>query len=118
MPGSLVDVARASATGPDGGPPAVLLVAPVPLGAPHDRVRAVGLRGSAGDVRAARRRYYREVAAQTGAAFLDAGALVAIDPADGVHLDAAAHGVLGARSRRPSTGCFGNLLRGPLAAPR
>jgi lysophospholipase L1-like esterase len=39
---------------------------------------------------------YREAAAQAGATFLDAGGLVRVDPADGVHLAATAHGVLGA----------------------
>lgn len=34
-------------------------------------------------------------ALENGAAFLDAGAHVAVDPADGVHLSAKSHGVLG-----------------------
>ena len=52
--GSLVDVARESASGPDGGPPAVLLVAPPPLGAATISSGAVGVRRGAGDVAAAR----------------------------------------------------------------
>lgn len=35
-------------------------------------------------------------AAEVGAEFLDAGAIVAVDPLDGVHLNAAAHATLGA----------------------
>lgn len=37
-----------------------------------------------------------QVAAEEGAAFLDAGAHIAVDPLDGVHYDAAAHRNLGA----------------------
>jgi len=93
--GALVHVARESLAGPDGGPPAVLLVAPPPLGAATAAAELWGF----GAARESSRRLaplYREAAAQAGAAFLDAGALVTVDPADGVHLAAAAHGVLGA----------------------
>jgi lysophospholipase L1-like esterase len=92
--GALVHVARESLAGPDGGPPAVLLVAPPPLG---EATAAAELWGF-GAAREASRRlapHYREAAAQAGAAFLDAGAIVEVDPADGVHLDAAGHAALG-----------------------
>lgn len=36
------------------------------------------------------------VAARNGAAFFDAGQVIACDPADGIHFDAAAHAALGA----------------------
>ena len=110
--GSLVDLARASATGPGGGPPAVLLVAPVPLGPLTIASELWGF-GAARETSARLAPYYREVAAQTGAAFLDAGALVATDPSDGVHLDAAAHGVLGAAIAEAVAG----LLPGPRSGP-
>lgn len=92
--GSLVDAARASLAGPDERPPAVLLVAPPPLG----EVTAASELWGFGAARAASRELaplYREAAAQSGAAFLDAGSLVAVDASDGVHLDAAAHERLG-----------------------
>jgi len=92
--GSLVDLARESATGPDGGPPAVLLVVPPRLGVPTITSELWGF-GTARETSARLAPLYREAAAQSGAAFLDAGALVETDPADGVHLAPAAHAVLG-----------------------
>jgi len=92
--GSLVDLARESTSGPDGGRPEVLLVAPPPLGALSIASELWGF-GAARETSARLAPLYREVAAQLGAAFLDAGALVATDPVDGVHLDAAAHAALG-----------------------
>jgi lysophospholipase L1-like esterase len=92
--GSVVATARESLAGPGGTPPAVLLVAPPPLGEVTIAAELWGF----GAAREASRRLaplYREAAAQARAAFLDAGALVAVDPADGVHLDAAAHRALG-----------------------
>jgi len=41
-------------------------------------------------------RWSAAFAAEVGAGFLDAGAIVAVDPLDGVHLSAAAHAALGA----------------------
>jgi lysophospholipase L1-like esterase len=111
--GSLVDLARESATGPDGGTPAVLLVAPPPLGALTIASELWGF-GSGRETSTRLAPLYREVAAQSGAAFLDAGALVAADPSDGVHLDAAAHAVLG----RAVAAVVAGLLPGsPATAP-
>ena len=90
----VVDLARESTSGPDGGRPEVLLVAPPPLGALSIASELWGF-GAARETSARLAPLYREVAAQLGAAFLDAGALVATDPVDGVHLDAAAHAALG-----------------------
>lgn len=92
--GSLVDLARESACGPDGGRPEVLLVAPPPLGTLTIASELWGF-GAARETSRRLAALYREVAAQAGAAFLDAGALVETDPSDGVHLDAAAHAILG-----------------------
>jgi hypothetical protein len=38
---------------------------------------------------------YRRIATRHGAAFLDAGEVIASSPLDGVHFDAAEHGKLG-----------------------
>ncbi len=92
--GSLVDLARDGGSGPGGGPPAVLLVAPPPLGEVTVAAELWGF-GAAHAASTRLAPLYREAARQSGAAFLDAGALVATDAADGVHLDGAAHGVLG-----------------------
>jgi len=92
--GALVDAALVSGTGPGGGPPAVLLVAPPALGPATDRSELWGF-GAARVVAAELPRLYRVAADLKGAAFLDAAALVAGDPADGVHLNAADHAALG-----------------------
>jgi lysophospholipase L1-like esterase len=92
--GTLVDIALASGTGPDAGPPQVLLVAPPRLGELTDRSELWGF----GESRLKAEqlpRLYRNVAEMKGASFLDAAALVGGDPADGVHLGAEAHAVLG-----------------------
>jgi lysophospholipase L1-like esterase len=92
--GSLADLARASGAGPAAGPPAVLLVAPPALGELTMASELWGF-GAARRTSTELARYFREAARQSGAAFLDAASLVVADPVDGVHLDAAAHAVLG-----------------------
>jgi lysophospholipase L1-like esterase len=92
--GALVDLALTSGTGPGGGAPAVLLVAPPALGPTTDRSEVWGF-GAARVVSEQLPRLYRVVAEMRGVAFLDAAALVGGDPADGVHLNPAAHGILG-----------------------
>jgi len=91
---SLVDVALASRAGPDGGPPRVLLVSPPRLGA-ATAIGALWGFGEARETSAHLAPHYRTAAAELGCAFLDADALVAMHPADGVHLDAAGHAALG-----------------------
>lgn len=91
--GGLVDIALASATGPDGGRPSVLLVAPPRLGPATDRSELWGF-GTALEKAEQLPRLYRNLATLKGVAFLDAAALVEGDSADGVHLNQAAHAVL------------------------
>lgn len=91
----LVDVARGTLSGPGGGPPRVLLVAPVPLGETTAQSELWGFGSSrAGSERLAG--LYRLVATAAGIDFFDAGSVASVSPADGVHLDAAAHAALGA----------------------
>jgi lysophospholipase L1-like esterase len=92
--GALVDIALASATGPDGARPAVLLVAPPRLAETTDRSELWGF-GESRTKAADLSRLYRNMALLKEVAFLDAAALVAGDPADGVHLNAGDHAVLG-----------------------
>jgi lysophospholipase L1-like esterase len=92
--GALVDIAQASGTGPDGGPPGVLVVAPPRLGATTEKSELWGF-GAARAVSEELPRLYRVTAETRGAAFLDASALVEGDPADGLHLGPVAHGILG-----------------------
>jgi lysophospholipase L1-like esterase len=92
--GALIDLALASGTGPGEGPPTVLLLAPPRLGATTERSELWGF-GAARAASDRLPRLYSAVAEMRGVAFLDASALVAGDPADGVHLNAVAHGILG-----------------------
>lgn len=93
--GALVDQARATLAGPGGSPPAVLLVSPVPLGPATAQSDVWGF----GQAMARSRELvsmYQLVAERKGVPFFDAGTVAEASPADGVHLDAAAHASLGA----------------------
>jgi lysophospholipase L1-like esterase len=92
--GALVEVARTSGSGPGGGPPRVLLVAPPRLGELTAHAEIWGF-GAARETAARLPALYRIVAEVKGVAYLDAAALVGGDPLDGVHLNAHDHGVLG-----------------------
>ncbi len=92
--GALVDIALTSGAGPGGGAPAVLLVAPPRLGEATVRAELWGF-GRARSVAAELPRLYRAEAELKRIGFLDASALVGGDPADGVHLSADGHAVLG-----------------------
>ena len=92
--GALVDDALASCCGIDGGAPRVLLVAPPSPGEVTERSEVWGF----GEARAKGERMpglYRTVASMAGVAFLDASALVGVDPDDGVHLTPQGHATLG-----------------------
>jgi lysophospholipase L1-like esterase len=92
--GTLVDTVLRSAAGPAGAPPKVLLVAPAAPGDATERSELWGF----GDARAKglmMGRLYATAAAIRGVAFLDAGPLAQLDPADGVHLTPAGHAALG-----------------------
>ena len=86
--GVLVDVAQRSATGPGGGPPQVLLVAPPPV---------AKLTGFAEMFEGAERKsarfaeQYRRVATERRCAFLDASTVIRSSDLDGIHLEAGEH---------------------------
>lgn len=83
---------KASCAGPDGGAPALLVVAPPPI------MEAGCLAGMFEGGRAKSLGFpteYAAIARRLGAAFLDAGTLVAVDPTDGIHYGKAAHLTLG-----------------------
>jgi lysophospholipase L1-like esterase len=82
----------ASTAGPGGGAPRVLMVAPPPIleVGPLAPLFAGGAAKSA-----AFGRLFGEAAARRGAAFLDAGRVIASSPLDGIHFDAPAHEALG-----------------------
>lgn len=88
----LVRTVRASAAGPDGRAPAVMVVAPVPI---LEAGCLAGLfRGGAAKSRELGR-CYRAMADRLGVLLLDAAPLASVDPLDGVHLTAEAHAAIG-----------------------
>ena len=93
--GVVVDQARQSLTGPEGVPPKVLLVAPVPLGPATARSEVWGF-GASMETSRQLAPMYQIMADMRGAAFLDAGSVAEVSALDGVHLDGAAHAKLGA----------------------
>jgi lysophospholipase L1-like esterase len=92
--GALADLALHSGTGPDGGAPRVLLVAPPLLG----ELTSVSEVWGFGEARAKSEQFarlYRTVAELKRVAYLDAGPIAEVDRHDGVHLTAAGHARLG-----------------------
>jgi lysophospholipase L1-like esterase len=88
----LVAVAQASATGPGGITPQVLVLAPPPLG-PLSLFAGLYAGGEAASRLLAT--LYAEVARRAGCHFFDTATVVASSPIDGVHLEADAHHRLG-----------------------
>jgi lysophospholipase L1-like esterase len=88
----LVAVAQASATGPDGTAPQLLVLAPPPLG-PLSLFAGLYAGGTAHSRLLAT--LYAEVARRAGCHFFDTGTVVTSSPIDGVHLEADAHRRLG-----------------------
>jgi lysophospholipase L1-like esterase len=83
---------RHSYMGPEGGHPALLLIAPPPV-LEAGCLAEIFAGGPAKSARLAA--VYADVARRHGAGFLDAGQVIAASPVDGVHFDAAAHAGLG-----------------------
>ena len=100
----LIAVIRASACGPAGGAPRVLLVAPPPI-------LETGCLAGVFEGGAAKSRglgvAVAQAAVRAGVAFLDAGAHIAVSPLDGIHHDAAAHAALAAAVAAAVAGHFG-----------
>jgi lysophospholipase L1-like esterase len=92
---NLVKAIQHSETGPADSPPKVLLICPPPLVEPEGRYFD-DLFDGAVEVSKKLSPYYRDVALEAGAAFLDAGAVIQSSPADGVHLSAESHAKLAA----------------------
>lgn len=92
----LIEIGRSDA-GPEGSPPSTLIVAPA-------RIQETGVFAEvfAGGAEKSTLLPARlaQVAARQGAAFLDANDHVAVDPTDGIHLDAVGHAALGAAVAR------------------
>lgn len=90
--GKLVRVIRASGSGPVGGAPDVLVVAPPPVleaGCLAEIFAGAAVRSQALSAHVARE------ADRQGAGFFDAGAVIEVSPLDGVHYESEAHQRLG-----------------------
>lgn len=88
----LVATARLSGSGPDGGAPQVMIIAPPPI----LETGCIGPMFAGGAKKSAEfGSHYGEAATRQDCAFLDAGAIIASSPVDGVHWDAEAHSKLG-----------------------
>ena len=92
---ALVDVARGTLCGPNGTPPRVLLVAPVPVGEVTVFSEVWGF-GASREASQHLADLYRVAAGISGVGFFDAGTVAQVSPLDGVHLDPAGHAALGA----------------------
>jgi lysophospholipase L1-like esterase len=92
--GRLIGMAKGSLCGPGATPPAVLAVAPVPLGETTLASELWGF-GAAREESTRLARLIDEAARQQGVASFDAGSVAQVSPLDGVHLDAEAHARLG-----------------------
>ena len=89
----LVQVILKSGCGVDGAPPAIILAAPPPINPLDD----VGLEMFYGghEKSASLAQRYKAVAERWGCGFLDVGAVIAVDAADGIHYSEDAHRRLG-----------------------
>lgn len=88
----LAALIRASEAGPDGRAPVVLMVAPPPI------VETGCLLGMFAGGRTKSETFPMEFSAaarHADVAFFDAGQVIAVDPVDGIHYNAAAHAALG-----------------------
>ena len=85
---NLVKAIQYSETGPNDGPPKALVICPPPL--LDSPMFGDIFKGSAA-LSKHLSYFYRQICGESGAAFLDAGAVVKVSPVDGVHLDATEH---------------------------
>jgi len=91
----LVRIICKSDAGPGDGPPAILLLAPPPIGQMSGPVAEMF--AGAAEISGQLSTYLRQVARQYDCAFLDTTEFLQPCPTEGLHLDAAAHAELGAR---------------------
>ena len=90
--GELVGMVKRSVAGPEGKPPAALLICPPPV---KLLTHLAGLFEGAISKSAALGQHYAYQASRSGCHFLDAGEIVSLSPEDGIHLDAEEHLTLG-----------------------
>jgi lysophospholipase L1-like esterase len=88
----LIQMARAEPVGPRGAPPAIILVAPPPLGRLSEFAEMFTGGTEKSKLLAAR---YRDVAERNGVGFVDASEFVVCSDRDGIHFEADQHAILG-----------------------
>ncbi len=88
----LADMALRSGCGPEDAAPAVLLVAPPPLGR---LTELAGMFEGSGEKSLGFSGHYRRFAEQSGCEFLDAAGVIVSSDVDGIHFDAEEHRKLG-----------------------
>jgi lysophospholipase L1-like esterase len=85
-------MARAEPVGPRGAPPAIILVAPPPLGRLSEFAEMFAGGTEKSKLLATR---YRDVAKRNAVGFVDAGEFVACSDFDGIHFESDQHAILG-----------------------
>ena len=90
--GALVETVGRSATGPDGGAPQVLLLAPPPVGELGDSAEM--FEGAPEKSRGFSKHYAR-VADKYACGLLDLGTIVSVSTVDGIHFEASEHEKIG-----------------------
>jgi len=88
----LIQMARAEPVGPRGAAPAIILVAPPPLGRLSELAEMFTGGTEKSKLLAAR---YREVAERNAVGFVDAGEFVVCSDRDGIHFEPDQHALLG-----------------------
>ncbi len=88
----LIQMARGEPVGPRGGPPAIILVAPPPLGRLSELAEMFAGGTEKSKLLAAR---YRAVAERNGVGFVDAGEFAVCSDRDGIHYEPDQHAILG-----------------------
>ncbi len=91
--GLLARLTRLSGTGPGGGAPRVLLIAPPPVATLTD---LAAMFEGADEKSRAFAAHYRRVAGENRVDFFEAGSVIASSEVDGIHFDAGEHAKLGA----------------------
>lgn len=104
--GVLVEMILTSQAGPDNAAPQVLLICPPPV-APLPPAPDQSIFAGSEAVSRQLPRYYQQIAELYDCAFLDAGQHIASSDIDGVHLESAAHRILGERVAEAVQGMVG-----------
>ena len=102
--GALVETVQKSATGPDGGAPEVLLLAPPPVG---DLGDSAEMFEGAPEKSRGFSKHYARVADKYGCGLLDLAGVVSVSAIDGIHFEATEHETIG---REVGTRAKGMLL--------